>query len=105
MSDHLHDAVTVLVTLDLPSLCRAARLGGLPIALDENPMEDTETSLEIVRHYAKRGILASIHESFDRAYPAHYPDDVRDAPETAWTLGGADIDYRWGHIWRRTAQW
>ena len=28
MSDHPNDAVTVLVTLDLPALCRAARLGG-----------------------------------------------------------------------------
>lgn len=105
MPDHPNDEVTVLVTLDLPSLSRAARLGGLPIALDENPMDDANTSLETLRHYAKRGIISAIHESFDRLYPAYYPDDVHDALDLSWSTSGNNLGYRWGQVWRGTAKW
>lgn len=96
MSDHPYDAVTLLVTLDMPTLCRAARLGGLPIALDEHPLDGPDGSTELLRLFARRGILAAIDESFDRHYPPHYPEDVM--PEF-WQTGGS------AHVWRGRAKW
>ena len=101
MSDHPNDAVTVLVTLDLPALCRAARLGGLPIALDEQPLDDPNGSLELLRLFARRGILAAIDDSFDRHYPPHYPEDVM--PDSFQTGGSATGSFT--HIWRGRAKW
>ncbi len=101
MSDHPNDTVTVLITLDLSALCRAARLGGLPIALDENPLADANGSLALLRLFAKRGILAAIDESFDRLYPPHYPDD---ASHLDWqTKGSATGSFT--SIWWGKAQW
>lgn len=99
MSDHPYDAVTLLVTLDMPSLCRAARLGGLPIALDEQPLDEPNGSLELLRLFARRGILAAIHDSFDRHYPTYYPDDV----EVGHNSGSATGHF--SHIWRGRAKW
>jgi hypothetical protein len=101
MSDHPNDAVTVLVTLDLSALCRAARLGGLPIALDEQPLDDPNGSLELLRLFARRGILAAIDDSFDRHYPPHYPDDV--SGEFWQTSGSATGGF--AHVWRGRAKW
>ncbi len=101
MSDHPDNDVSVLVTLDQATLCRAARLGGLPIALDDNPIDDPETSIEVMRHFAKRGIAHAIHDSFDRLYPPHYPADFEDIQN----IGGTDVGYQWGHVWRGTAKW
>lgn len=101
MSDHRNDAVTVLVTLDLPALCRAVRLGGLPIALDEQPLDGPNGSLELLRLFARRGIIAAIDDSFDRHYPPHYPEDV--TTEFSQTSGSATGSFT--HIWRGRAKW
>lgn len=101
MSDHPNDAVTVQVTLDMSALCRAARLGGLPIALDERPLDDANGSFELLRFFAMRGILVAIDDSFDRHYPPHYPEDVpSEFLQTSGTAAGGFV-----HISRGRAKW
>lgn len=89
MPDHQDDTATVLITLDMSALCHAARLGGLPIALDEQPIDDSDGSLKLIKLFAGRGILAAIDDSFDRHYPLHYPEDVD--PDFRQTDGTAPI--------------
>ena len=101
MSDHLNDAVTVLVTLDISALRRAARLGGLPIALDEHPIDDANGEMELLRLFAKRGIAAAIDESFDRNYPPRYPEDVSGE---FWQISDSAAG-SFMHIWRGQAKW
>lgn len=104
MIDHTTDTITLMVTLETSELCRAARLGGLPIALDEQLIDDPDLSDELVRFFAKRGICSAIHDSFDRAYPQHYPDDLEPSfwqanPDPIPIEGGFD------HIWRGKVSW
>lgn len=101
MSDHSNDVVSVLITLDMPALCRAARLGGLPITIDEHPLDDTNGSLELLRLFARRGVKTAIDDSFDRHYPAHYPEDV---DQDVFQTGGSARGY-FARIWRGTAKW
>jgi hypothetical protein len=101
MTDHTHDDVTLVVTLDVSALCRAARLGGLPIALDEQPMDEGDATLELIKFFARRGILTAIDDSFDRHSPAHYPEDVED--ELWQTSGPATGGF--AHVWRGTVTW
>ncbi len=101
MADHLNNAVRLFLDLDPASLSRAARLGGLPIGLDESLIDDPETSLEVVCHFAKLGIELAIYESFDRLYPLHYPDDITDIE----SLERDSVGYCWGHVWRGTPKW
>lgn len=101
MSDHLNDAVTVLVTLDMPALCRAARLGGLPITLDEHPLDDEKSTVELLRFFAKRGICKAIYAQFEHEYPMHYPDDVEFSD---WQTSGSTTG-AFSNVWRGKAKW
>jgi len=101
MSDHPNDTVTVLVTLDMAALCRAARLGGMPIALDEQPVDESDASVELLRLFARRGILTAIDDSFDRHYPLRYPEDV---DPDFWQAGGTATGRFWP-AWRGKATW
>ncbi|MEQ8399679.1 MAG: hypothetical protein RIB53_17215 [Roseitalea porphyridii] len=72
------ESITLSITLDPSTFFRAARLGGLPITLDGRPIDDIDTSMQVIALFAHRGITAAIQESFDRAWPAHYPEDCDD---------------------------
>lgn len=101
MTDHATQTVTLMVTLDTIELSHAARLGGLPMGLDDHLIDDPDLSLELVRHCARRGIVAAIHDSFARAYPPHYPDDIE--PEF-WSMRD-DATARFLNIWTGAASW
>ncbi|HAT86936.1 MAG TPA: hypothetical protein DCS30_13925 [Rhizobiales bacterium] len=105
MSDHPENTVTMSVTLDQATLCRAARLGGLAIALDEAPTDQTDSSLEQVCQFAKLGITHAIHDSFDRLYPPHYPDDVRDAAPRFLSMEIDNLDYQFLTPWKGKVTW
>lgn len=104
MTDHTNDTITLMVTLDMSDFCRAARLGGLPIALDEQPIDDPDLSDELVRFFAKRGICSAIHDSFDRMYPQHYPDDLE---PSFWKMNADPIPVTggFGYCWRGEVSW
>lgn len=106
MFDHPENTVTVRVTLDQSTLCRAARLGGLPIALDEKLIEKADGSMELVQFFAKRGITHAIHDSFDRLYPSHYPDDLtEETSEQPWSMEANNCSYQWDAQWTGTVTW
>ncbi|MCV6576793.1 MAG: hypothetical protein OIF58_13765 [Cohaesibacter sp.] len=105
MSDHPETTVTMSVTLDQATLCRAARLGGLAIALDEAPIDKTDNSFEQVCQFAVRGITHAIHDSFDRLYPPYYPDDVREAAPKFWSMGTDTINYQFLAPWKGKVTW
>lgn len=97
-----HDlATTLMLTLEPSTLNRAARLGGLPIALDERLIDDETLNDELVRFFAKRGIETAIHEGFERLYPPRYPEDCE--VEYGGTRGTANADV--ASIWRGQASW
>jgi len=75
------------IELDLPTLYRAARLGGLPIALDDTAIRETDGSMDLVRFFARRGITNAIHGLFDLRYPPRYPDDL-DGKDNHTTIAG-----------------
>ena len=92
MTDLPVDTTPVLLVLNIHDLCRAARLGGLPFALDAQPLDDAILNDELVRFFAKRGIISAIHDCFDRHYPPHYPDDI-DA--SFWQQNSAIFTQNW----------
>lgn len=75
MRDQLSETTTLMVTLSTAELYQAARLGGLPFAFEERDLDDAALSLELISHFAKRGISESIQQSFEHGYPSHYPED------------------------------
>lgn len=66
---------TITLELDLSDLIKAARLGGLDIALYGDV---TSHDLPRLTMHAESGIRRAIEECFDRAYPSRYPDDWMD---------------------------
>ncbi|MFN3169153.1 MAG: hypothetical protein ACE37E_00495 [Hyphomicrobiales bacterium] len=99
MTDHLTDTTALTVALNASDLTRAARLGGLPMPLKDTLADDPDLSIELVRLFAKRGITHAIRDSFNRAYPARYPEDV---PPTIWEVE-SEIAYVCEQVRRGTA--
>lgn len=96
------DQTRLLVTLTSDELCRAARLGGYPIALDEQPLDDEEATMELLRFFAKRGITNAIHKQFEHEFPTRYPDDV---DVFDWQTSSDQVTSAFSNIWRGKAQW
>lgn len=104
MTHHAFDTTTLILSLTSSELSRAARLGGLPMALDEQDINDPATSIELVRFFAKRGIKTALHETYERQFPARYPEDV---DPSYWQANPEPlpIDGRLNHGWRGKVSW
>ncbi|MEP3198205.1 MAG: hypothetical protein ABJO57_10070 [Lentilitoribacter sp.] len=96
------DTNHLLLTLSNAELCRAARLAGYPIALDERPIDEADLSDELLRYFAKKGIINAIHEQFERDYPTRYPEDV---DIQNWQTNSAQATGVFSNIWRGKASW
>lgn len=101
MTDQSNDTTTLVVPMTNSEICQAACLGGLPIPLKDTLSDDPDLSIELVRLFAKRGIAHAIADSFNRAYPARYPEDV---PPTIWEVE-SEIAYVCEQVRRGTASW
>lgn len=104
MTTHVFDTTTLILSLRSSELARAARLGGLPLALDEREINDPETSIELVRFFAKRGMKAALHEAYERQFPARYPEDI----ESSFWQANPDplpVDGRFRSGWKGKVSW
>lgn len=99
----MDDRAPILVPLELnPHELRcAARLGGLQLTLDDELPDWGIPLPELIALYVVPGLHHALQDSFDRAYPLHYPDDV----ELKLCNAEAEFTYQWLPIWRGKAKW
>lgn len=104
MTYHAFKTTTLILSLSQIELEQAARLGGLPNALDNQDGYDPDTGLELTRFVAKRGIAKAIKEAHERHFPARYPEDVE---PNFWAVKSAPqpITGQFGHIWKGKVSW
>jgi hypothetical protein len=94
--------VTLSVTLSNSELLRAARLGGLVVALNDFEAFDVSDHAALIAH-AELGMAFAIHDSFERMFPTRYPEDVDWASE-GWGYSAKITGY-FCKIWRGKVTW